>query len=503
MRKIFAFILIFIFIFLMVGCSNEKKQSEEKNNGYSVVDDSGRSVYMRESPQRIISLTYGTDEILSALVNSERIIGYSRWAADPEISFLTEEEFQKVGQRIYPNIEQIMSLNPDLVLVSVATDSGVVRSLEEVGIPVYVASSPHNYNEMCEKVLGIARVVNEEKQGIKIVNSMNEEIKKIEKLLSKIPDNERKVVIAFNFTAAMGRKGGLFDNMLTMAHIVNGVALRNNTIISKEEVVNINPDIFLLPTWNFDNKQNINAYAEEIKNDPAYKNLKAVKNNQIKFVPDKYKYVASQHIVESIKNLQKQFIQVFWRSRKLNTNKKYNFFILFFLFLLMSFVACISLTFGQIDISVSHVFNVLGRQLEIPLLSDGSFTQEEFAVLWHIRIPRILVGLLVGASLGISGAVMQGIFSNPLADPGIIGISAGAATGAVISIALGVASQSLFVMPAFAFCGSICAVLLTVFLAMHNGRIPVMTLLLAGVAVGMFLGAVTSGVLTFMNEQKL
>ena len=371
MRKIFAFILIFIFIFLMVGCSNEKKQSEEKNNGYSVVDDSGRSVYMRESPQRIISLTYGTDEILSALVNSERIIGYSRWAADPEISFLTEEEFQKVGQRIYPNIEQIMSLNPDLVLVSVATDSGVVRSLEEVGIPVYVASSPHNYNEMCEKVLGIARVVNEEKQGIKIVNSMNEEIKKIEKLLSKIPDNERKVVrsleevgipvyvassphnynemcekvlgiarvvneekqgikivnsmneeikkiekllskipdnerkvvIAFNFTAAMGRKGGLFDNMLTMAHIVNGVALRNNTIISKEEVVNINPDIFLLPTWNFDNKQNINAYAEEIKNDPAYKNLKAVKNNQIKFVPDKYKYVASQHIVESIKKL--------------------------------------------------------------------------------------------------------------------------------------------------------------------------------------------------------
>lgn len=169
----------------------------------------------------------------------------------------------------------------------------------------------------------------------------------------------------------------------------------------------------------------------------------------------------------------------------------------------MCFVACISLTFGQIDISVFHIFNVLGRQFDIPLLSDGSFTQEEFAVLWHIRIPRILVGLLVGASLGISGAVMQGIFSNPLADPGIIGISAGAATGAVISIALGIASQSLFVMPAFAFCGSICAVFLTVFLAMRNGKIPVMTLLLAGVAVGMLLGAVTSGVLTFMNEQKL
>jgi iron complex transport system permease protein len=101
------------------------------------------------------------------------------------------------------------------------------------------------------------------------------------------------------------------------------------------------------------------------------------------------------------------------------------------------------------------------------------------------------------------GAVMQGIFSNPLADPGIIGISAGAATGAVLAIATGFATQSMFTMPAFAFCGSICAVALTVFLAARNGKIPVMTLLLAGVAVGMLLGALTSGILTFMNEQKL
>ena len=93
--------------------------------------------------------------------------------------------------------------------------------------------------------------------------------------------------------------------------------------------------------------------------------------------------------------------------------------------------------------------------------------------------------------------------SNPLADPGIIGISSGAATGAVLAIALGVTSQSMFMMPAFAFCGSLCAVTLTVFLATRNGKIPVMTLLLAGVAVGMLLGAITSGILTFINEQKL
>ena len=143
------------------------------------------------------------------------------------------------------------------------------------------------------------------------------------------------------------------------------------------------------------------------------------------------------------------------------------------------------------------------QQLGLPFLQDVSLSKEQLAVIWYIRLPRMLVGMLVGGALGISGAVMQGIFSNPLADPGLIGISAGAATGAVVAIALGEAASGMLAMPAFALCGSILAVCLTVFLAMRNGKIPVMTLLLAGVAVGMLLGAITSGILTFMNEQKL
>lgn len=170
---------------------------------------------------------------------------------------------------------------------------------------------------------------------------------------------------------------------------------------------------------------------------------------------------------------------------------------------LLVVIACVSLTFGQIDVPVGKALAVIASQLNLPGFTEADYSREQLAVIWYIRLPRMLVGVLVGAALGISGAVMQGIFSNPLADPGLIGISSGAATGAVLSIALGAASGSMFAMPAFAFCGSICAVCLTVFLAMRNGKIPVMTLLLAGVAVGMLLGAITSGLLTFMNEQKL
>lgn len=183
--------------------------------------------------------------------------------------------------------------------------------------------------------------------------------------------------------------------------------------------------------------------------------------------------------------------------------KKYRISMLGVLAFLLIAIACLSLTLGQIDVPVKNAVAVVFRQLQLPFWEDVTVSQEQLAVIWYIRLPRMLVGVLVGAALGISGAVMQGIFSNPLADPGLIGISSGAATGAVLSIALGTATSSMFMMPAFAFCGSICAVFLTVFLAMRNGKIPVMTLLLAGVAVGMLLGALTSGILTFMNEQKL
>lgn len=183
--------------------------------------------------------------------------------------------------------------------------------------------------------------------------------------------------------------------------------------------------------------------------------------------------------------------------------KKYRISMLGVLAFLLIAIACLSLTLGQIDVPVKSAVAVVFRQLQLPFWEDVTVSQEQLAVIWYIRLPRMLVGVLVGAALGISGAVMQGIFSNPLVDPGLIGISSGAATGAVLSIALGTATSSMFMMPAFAFCGSICAVFLTVFLAMRNGKIPVMTLLLAGVAVGMLLGALTSGILTFMNEQKL
>lgn len=175
--------------------------------------------------------------------------------------------------------------------------------------------------------------------------------------------------------------------------------------------------------------------------------------------------------------------------------------IVLFAMLLLTFI--FSLSAGQYDLGFLQVAAWCCHKLGLPVLQDVNISAQQEAVLMFIRSPRTLVGFMVGAGLAASGTILQGIFSNPLADPGIIGVSSGATVGAVVAISLGVNAVNMFAMPAFAFVGAICAVFLTIGLATRNGRIPVLTLLLSGVVVGMLLGAITAALLVVMDEYKL
>ena len=170
---------------------------------------------------------------------------------------------------------------------------------------------------------------------------------------------------------------------------------------------------------------------------------------------------------------------------------------------LLCIVSLLALHVGTIMIPIGGGVQSILHGMGIPVSFTEPITAEQEAVLWFIRMPRLIIGLLVGGALALAGAVMQGVFSNPLADPGIMGVSAGASLGAVIAIALGVTSLSMFYMPAFAFVGAFVSVGITILLTWRNNKLDTTTLLLAGVAVSMLLGAFTSGILTMINEYRL
>ncbi|MFQ3588737.1 MAG: iron ABC transporter permease [Chloracidobacterium sp.] len=146
---------------------------------------------------------------------------------------------------------------------------------------------------------------------------------------------------------------------------------------------------------------------------------------------------------------------------------------------------------GSVPLPPSSVLAVLVGKL-FPWLGVGDFTPTEEAIVWAMRLPRVLVAALVGAALAVAGAQMQGLFRNPLASPDIVGTSAGGALGAVIAISAGLAAQSPFYIPLFSFVGSALALTAVYALTARAGRAPVTTLLLAGVAIGALCGAFTA-----------
>ncbi|MGB3632505.1 MAG: iron ABC transporter permease [Rubrobacteraceae bacterium] len=126
-------------------------------------------------------------------------------------------------------------------------------------------------------------------------------------------------------------------------------------------------------------------------------------------------------------------------------------------------------------------------------------------IVLDIRLPRIVLAALVGCALGISGAAMQGLFRNPMADPYIVGISPGAALGAVLATVLGLSASfaGLSAVPLAAFVGGTGAALVVVMLARRGGRFPVTDLLLVGLAVGAFAGALYSFFILTLDDGRI
>lgn len=139
---------------------------------------------------------------------------------------------------------------------------------------------------------------------------------------------------------------------------------------------------------------------------------------------------------------------------------------------------------------------------------DAVLSARDAIIVQDIRMPRVALGCLIGAALAVSGAVMQGLFRNPLADPGLVGVSGGAALGAVSMIVLGTtafapatALLGIYALPLAAFLGGLAVTLVLYRVSTRRGQTSVATMLLAGIALAALAGALT-GVLVFMADDR-
>lgn len=167
--------------------------------------------------------------------------------------------------------------------------------------------------------------------------------------------------------------------------------------------------------------------------------------------------------------------------------------------LVLVIVAIASVGLGAVAIGPGQVLSILASQLGLTL--PWAFETQQELVLMAIRLPRVLLGILVGGGLAVSGAIMQGLFRNPLADPGLVGVSSGSALSAVSIIVLSsvIGFSITWSLPIAAFLGGVITTLLVYRLATQDGQTSVATMLLAGIAVNA-LAAAGTGVFIFMAD---
>ena len=163
-----------------------------------------------------------------------------------------------------------------------------------------------------------------------------------------------------------------------------------------------------------------------------------------------------------------------------------NFSLLIILLIFLLFISSMfALHVGVAEISVWQAWRDLW-------VDERSLAE---VVVWDIRLPRVLLALLVGATLGMAGAAMQGLLRNPLAEPGILGVSSGAALGAVLVLYFGVAAGAWYWLPVASITGAFVALLLVYVLAgLHSS---LLALILAGVAINAMAGALIAVALNF------
>lgn len=164
---------------------------------------------------------------------------------------------------------------------------------------------------------------------------------------------------------------------------------------------------------------------------------------------------------------------------------------------LLAMSMLVSIITGAMPLPLPETLRFLGQRLTGLELS--SLAAHEQAVIWELRLPRTLLAMLVGALLAICGAVMQGVFRNPLADPGIIGVSAGAAVGAVLAIYFSSQTASQWTVPLGAFAGGLGCAMLVYQLARSPFGTSVLVLLLAGIALTALAGSVI-GLLSYLAD---
>ena len=275
--KGFATVLIFIFFFMLMPAGAELR---------------------RQKPQRIVSLTLGTDEILLSLVDPKRILAITRYASDPGISNVSDLASAIPSRIKHPSVEMIVALQPDLILAASYTAPDLVRQLSNIGFSVLTLTLFSSIEGIRKNIQTIGQAVGEPEKAEALIKKMNARLKSISDRVSGI--KERPRLLSYSLEGWTSGKETTFDEIVSFAggrNVAAEAGIVKHPKISLEAVLEMNPDILILNAWQPDGSDSNN---KKLRTHPALQTVSAVKTGKVYSVPGKYMTSVSHFIADGV-----------------------------------------------------------------------------------------------------------------------------------------------------------------------------------------------------------
>ena len=287
MKKLFLFLIL---LFSFTAIVNAKGVQAKKYN-------------------HIVSLTLSGDEMLLGLVPENRIAGLSgKINEDKEISNIVDKA--KKFPKVEGNEEVLMSLEPDLIIVADWLSKRITDIGAITGAKVYFYKTPNSYEEQKKLIRDLANLVEEKENGEKLIKNMDDRLKALQNKIAKNYKGAKPRILMYTSFSTTSGKNTTFNDMVKLINGVNVVAeagIDGFKDISKEKVIELNPDIIIVPIAK--KYDNVNKISKLFFEDPSFKNVKAIKNKKVYFIQYKDITPTSQYMINSIEELAKVVYQ--------------------------------------------------------------------------------------------------------------------------------------------------------------------------------------------------
>lgn len=289
-RKLKKLFLFLILLFSFTAIVNAKGVQAKKYN-------------------HIVSLTLSGDEMLLGLVPENRIAGLSgKINEDKEISNIVDKA--KKFPKVEGNEEVLMSLEPDLIIVADWLSKRITDIGAITGAKVYFYKTPNSYEEQKKLIRDLANLVEEKENGEKLIKNMDDRLKALQNKIAKNYKGAKPRILMYTSFGTTSGKNTTFSDMVKLINGVNVVAeagIDGFKDISKEKVIELNPDIIIVPIAK--KYDNVNKISKLFFEDPSFKNVKAIKNKKVYFIQYKDITPTSQYMINSIEELAKVVYQ--------------------------------------------------------------------------------------------------------------------------------------------------------------------------------------------------